>query len=481
MILSFSDEGFKKVLISFFLLVFASISLYRLGAFPTVLYDEPMYANTAYFFATHSKFFNSLTGYSGQEFFLYPGIVSVFLKGIPSTLYGFRKINLIFGLVSVFLFSNLCIKLLKSRAVIFGTVACFVFSNIVFIAHRIVRPESFALMFCMFTLFYGTSYLALLRDKDVFLLGLTMSLLSLVHPICVVFYISFIIPWFWILIKNKIFLKSLAPFVLGHLPTLILSLIYFKFWSIYSPQEWIDAVIGSGRIPGRSIFLGFFDNLVWVYKGYVMGTKRAFLVAIEFFVVAWGLTQFKRNHFVFFLSVVTLLYFVFSQLLFQPYLRPYYTLLIPSIVLLIGLFVDRARVKRPTFILVVFLYAGYSLLGNVYLFWMNRSNDDYDSLKKEVVKSLPSYENIFINSHYFWFWFKSDARYGHEFRGSTQSLENHDLYILNFESNPNSNVSGGSSRIPKLISWAGEYDVRKQRSLVKVTVSESYGRFEVWQ
>lgn len=483
MVIKISDESFKKYLISFFLLVFSIVSLYNLKLFPTVLYDEPMYANTAYSFSNNFKFFNYLTGYSGQEFFLYPGVVGPLLKFIPSTLYGFRKINILFGLVSVFLFSNLCIKTLKSRIVIVGTVASFVFSNIVFIAHRIVRPESLALMFCLFALFFATTYVGLLRHKHVFLLGLSLSLFSLIHPICIIFYLSFMVGWMFLLFKNRILARSLVPFILGHLPSALLVILYFRFWSIYAPVEWVGAVFGNDRIPGVSVLNGFFTNIAWIYEGYMMGAKRALLVGIECVVIGWGICQLRRNQFAFFLSLITLLYFSILLLVFQPLLRPYYTLLIPAVILLMGLFVDSLRIKCPRIVLLLFIYAGYSLSGNAFLLWMNRGNEDYSKLKKNLVSVLPPYDHLFVDRHYFWFWFKDEAQYGTDLLSKDNVPNGTSLYILNDNSEFNSRASnlGGVSRIPipesnfKKGNSTGEY------SLIETINSKSYGKFEVWR
>lgn len=421
-----NNNRFIAILYCVALSFFWGMSLFFLDRFPSILYDEPLYADTAYFFSEYGSLSNILGGYSGKQFFLYPFLLSFYMKITEPTLFSLRLFNLVIGSLTLGLFILITNRILKHRLIVVATVACFITSNILFVVHRIVRPEAMLVFFFVAALyFFLRDYGGKMNSKHIVYGGICLSFAMLSHPIGGIYFGLYCFYLIYLFTKKKgntgfLFFLSIIPL------SLIVSL-FFLFWSEKSFLETLQVLIFSERIPSKmSIIGGFFYNLKLFYIGYSLEFKRLFLIGLELLVIGWGIYRWKTKQLEGIFAPIALCVLIVGFIVFQPYLRPYYATFTVISILLLGLFFDNYYKNSKLTAVFLVAYALYSFMGNVYILYKSSDEKSSAEIKNKILNLIPVDANIVSANHYFWFWFKHQhTRYDRQIQ-----LTSSDDYVI---------------------------------------------------
>jgi hypothetical protein len=387
---------------------YALFYLFNLADSPPILYDEPLYADTANSFAKTGTFKNTLGGFSGQQLILFPMILGGVFKLTGTSLFWGRFLSFTLGFLSLLLFLK-CLKKFKLSAslhTLFGI--GFIVSNTCLVSFRIIRPESLVLFLILSLI---TVLLHLNKKSNWFYssVGFISGALTLTHVIGFLAALGVVVFIFLESIKQKKF-KTIGYFFLGGLPFLCLfygNLIY-QYGSIVA---FLDFLHESEKFSSSDGYLGLFlsNFTVPFIEGYVMGAKRLYIVSIECFCM---LLAFKLKHPLSkYLGSMTLSLSFFGFFLINAFLRPYF-IFIPILTLLILCCWLKETKKKTLVKIILIFYILNQALGSSYFLMKHRNNTISSLFKNNHIFESNQYPIISYNE--FWFlspdskWFYRD-------------------------------------------------------------------------
>jgi len=385
------------------------LQLFKLDSIPSILYDEALYADTAFQFLNSGKFQNNLGGFSGQQFFLYPFLLSVFYKIFGVSLWVGRFFSWCCYLGSFIVFDQI-LKCICTQNVIRGVgLLLFLSSNLPMISSRIIRPESLLIFLLLLSVYIVLRY----PKRSLFQalgLGVLFGLLCLTHLIGALALSFFVFVTLLDAVKAKdysyliVFLSVLSVFFAAFILNLL------SFYGSFT--VFLTELSSTGKLGGDSIAGTFVENVSLFVTGYSMGIKRALIVFVEIACVIWvavnGPSLFRR------FSVSLLCFLMFGLIGINLFLRPYYGLF--AIFALLALVIvlnktytkDKFSFQRLMISGLVMVFFLNSLLGSVYFAFRHKGNpplSDFNFLLESVNPSYPilSVRQLwFLNPHLNW-------------------------------------------------------------------------------
>ncbi len=398
----------KRIFIGISIL-FILIYLPFLDKIPLIAMDEPAYAQTAYMFAQGKGMINTIWVGSGQEFFLYPLLLSGFYTLFGCSLWTIRFLSLVCGLLALGGFLTLCRQFkLSSFYQIFASVF-FISCNVHFIIFRSGRPESLVLALTLWSMVALMVFLDTKKQWPGFVSGCLSGLAVLAHPIGI-FWLFFSGVW---MLSNrlKMSLKSgITTTALlcgaGLLTVMLWSVIYLQSHTV---SHLINVVLH--RSSTESLMINtFLANINRLYLGYSLGLKRLPLVIFELFFLGTGALFLKGKSR--YLALFGLFYLGLGCLVLAPFLIRYMAL-IPFISILSALIISEqtsSSLKKYAIYAAVFGYIGYSIAGQAVVTLKQKNNPDYSFVETFVSASLPKDARVLVPIQ-LWFAVKDRTMY----------------------------------------------------------------------
>jgi len=277
-----------------------------------IMADESWYSNPAYNFSQGNGLINTNVGSGGNLNFAFP-----IIQGILFTLFGYSIFMARFASVLAGLFSILVLfKLLKhlkvpNRAIIFSLFALIAIP-VYHSVFRYARPESWAILFVLLSLFFFIKHMQTLSNKCILLAGIFCGLGFLTHPFTLS--VSFAIGL--ILIIQFVKKKRIIPLVAFSIP-LIVSYAIFHLNSIYL-IGYTKPYRGFGRI--NTLDTHYWDriglNLKVIFNSYIMDKNIIFFAPLVLLLLI-GLFSMKKNRLAFQSSLLGCLVFCISLVFFS--------------------------------------------------------------------------------------------------------------------------------------------------------------------
>jgi len=140
---------------------------------PSVIVDEPWYANVAYNFANGRGIVNTNPGSGGGTgVFLYTLLMGLFFKIFGTSLFTARLFSVVGGLLGLFGLVCILVEVKAREKIIFFCILFYIFSNVNYIIFRSVRPEGWSLTFIILGLYFLISGINSGNDFKWFFFGL---------------------------------------------------------------------------------------------------------------------------------------------------------------------------------------------------------------------------------------------------------------------------------------------------------------------
>jgi hypothetical protein len=391
--------------ILFLSVIFGIIYLPFLDKIPLVSMDEPAYAHTAYMFATGKGLVSTIWVGSGQEFFLYPFLLSFFYKIAGCSLWSIRFFSLCCGILACVGLVKLCKGLSFSFRYTVCAVLLFISSNTYFIIFRSGRPESLVTALVIWSQVHWIKWREEKSFLPLFCAALLAALATLAHPI----------GGFWLLwvLGAEIFVKD-TPIVkrigiIGSACSLVGLLWVMIYTQSHSLGHFLSALSNRSTLGLTLSDVGL-SNLKRLYLGYSLGLKRLFIVLFEVGILGissvCGPSYCKR------LARYALFFLVASVLLLYPFLVRYMAL-VPYICIVCALgIINTLTSKSLKRILVacLIIYGSMQTAGNVYMVVRQLKNPSYKDIQSWVAsKTTP--QSVYLVPIQLWFTVKDSPVY----------------------------------------------------------------------
>jgi len=364
-----------------------------------VLYDEPLYAKTAYQFFLKGSVNSNFPAFGGKEFFLYPLLLSFWNHFFTVSLFNFRLFSAFMGGLTVFFIMDIARKLRLSltRQLLLGF---FVFiANTSFVGFRIIRPEALSSFIYVLVVWQLISVLQKESFSRLLILGFFSALLGITHLVASIF--SFFILFFLVFyLKNK---KNILGIFLGIAPIFIIFCIHFFIFLNFNLSSLIFFLTHSSKFSFHSNLSSVLEyNWNVFFSKYCLEWKRVIIVFIEFFIVFISIFYHKKHPLLLILSLSSLAYLIIGNAILL-FLRPYYMLwFLNTLVLISVLFSLDIHLAFLKFLLVSLIFIHTA--GDVLFLYMNRHNTSFSDIKLY-------FSNVFFKSDFIFspseFWFLS--------------------------------------------------------------------------
>jgi len=401
-------------------LVFQLLFLTRL---PDVMEDEPWYASTAYNFSQGHWFTNTNVGHQGGDYF----VVYTFLLGIGIKLFGCtllvtRMVSVVGGVLALIGLIQV-LKLLKvsNRAAIL-TLLFFIFSNVLFVIYRTARPDGWILTFGIWAIFYFLKFHGGERNKHLILGGVFATLSFLAHPNGILFLVNgglFILIY---AIRKKSYIKLLY---FGMTAILIMAAHFLI--SLSNPNialsEFFDQLLGRNAISNDGSTS--LESFVAFYNSYTLGIKRLYILLFEIGMICLGILMIKRNSLIGFLSLLGLMNFILSMLLFSPYSSRHFGEIFIYSFLVFPLILDSVKVKKLSYLFLSLgiIYLINSFAGDGYLIYGKYKNTPYSTIESFIEETVPE-NSVVVSSLHLWYPLKNSQIYSEYTRFHYRPHEN---------------------------------------------------------
>ena len=297
-----------------------------------------------------------------------PPLLFIIYAIFNSNQFSLRLLSLVFGLISIFIFYFISIKLFlnnKNASIISTTIFAILFGTIIF-EGNIANAENFMLLPILIgalLIISSESYKKGTYVKTYFLAGLLISVAFLTKIVAIFDLLAFTL---FILIhpnqnlKNKI--SKLLPLILGFSIPFLLTLIYFLFTNNF--KDFLDALLfGNIGYVGK-------ENQFLIPQGLLIFKTVLLLMFVIF--IYWKRRKIHPN------LIFILLWFSFS--LFSAFFshRPYthyLLMLLPSLSLMIGAVFsfkkERIFLVIAIFLTIITLSESFIIKTNIRDYYMN--------------------------------------------------------------------------------------------------------------
>ncbi len=274
--------------------------------------DEAWYSNPAYNFSQGYWIHNTNVGSGGDTNFIFP-----FVQGILFAVFGYSIFIARFASVLAGLFSIVVLfKLLKQLKIpnnaaifsVFALIAIPVYHSV----FRYARPEAWAILFVLLSLFFFTKYIYSFSLKSILLAGIFCGLGFLTHPFTLS--VSFAIGL--ILFIHSLKKKRVIPLIVFTIPVIISLSIFFINYVLllgYSKPLIVFERVNTIKIGYLTRIL---INLEIIFSSYIMDKNIIFFVPL-LFLLLFGLFVKKTNNLAFYSSLMGSLVFCIGLLFFS--------------------------------------------------------------------------------------------------------------------------------------------------------------------
>jgi hypothetical protein len=334
--------------------------------------DEAWYSNPAYNFSQGQGIHNTNVGSGGDMNFVFP-----FIQGILFAIFGYsiflaRFASVLAGLFSIVVLYKILKQLeLPNKAAVFGLIALIVIP-VYHSIFRYARPESWAILFVLFSLLFFIKYIYTFSNKNILYTGIFCALGFLTHPFTLSVLLAIGLMLFIHSLKNK----RIIPLIIFTIPVII-SIAIFILNSIYL-LDGTKLYTGFGRV--NTIDAGYLNrignNLKVIFSHYFMHKHAIYFIPLILLLLL-GLFLKKKNRLVFYSSLMGSLVFCISIILFKNDVLE--KLMFYVLVFSILNFALLINTKISKYILIAI---------SAYLILMLFANIYYDIKKYEPVNSL---------------------------------------------------------------------------------------------
>jgi hypothetical protein len=499
--IAFKEKKEKKVIflmlgLSLLYLIFQLLFLDKI---PSIMVDEPWYANVGYNFSIGEGLVNTNPGSgTGTGVFLYPLLLGIFFKGVGTSLYTARLFSVIGGLLGLIGLIQILSEFDLRPKVVLLCGLFYVFSNVIYIVFRSVRPDGWILTFVL----WGGYFLltALKKDKDFlfFIAGLFISASFLCHPNGALYIFFFGV----ITLASAWRSRSLRRVVYYLSGVLFIFIAFFvdrvyvhKQEAFYFVDRWLARTSVGGDEESR-VSISMVQNIATFFKTYLVGIKRLFILFFELGVLGVGLLCF-RNKALFVTSLVGFCYFVLAIVFLKPFAARHFGEILLFSIITYGLLLRSFEDKRKlyfTFIIFGMLYLLNNMAGDIYLVDSNYDNTAYGVVDKEIDKIVPDGASVLTLMH-FWFPLKNNENYNSYTRWRKTNYKNIDelldsgdleyVVISNYLTRgltPTSARKSNLKMIDKQMYYyekVHNYAINKGK-LISALETNNYGQIEIW-
>ena len=222
-----------------------------------------------------------------------------------------------------------------------------------------------------------------------------------------------------------------------------------------------------------------------------MGFKRIFIFLFEIFVIYFALKKSNSNYLIKILNVGFLLFIFVSFMSINVFLRPYFITTVPIILIDIAYLINTANNSKKFFVFLFALYLTNQMLGNIYIYKMNRANIEFRAITREFINKIP--EDALVGGDLIcWFirpsldWVTSE-KINQDFK-NTNKLQNSYIYWFNL---PYPAYLRSSLSKKKSVFLSKETNINKRLSPSKNSFKEmqlihtfenpNYSEIELWK
>ena len=499
-----STDRFRERNIIFLMICFSvlylSFQLLFLDKIPSVMVDEPWYANVGYNFSIGNGQVNTNPGSGvGTGVFLYTLLMGVFFKGVGTTLFTARLFSVVGGLLGLIGLVCILAELKVRQRVISFCCMLYIFSNVTYVIFRSVRPEGWILTFVIWGGFFLLTAVRSGKEVKFFLAGLFVSASFLCHPNGALYIFLFGIITLvhsWQCKKPR----YLMYYLLGCsivFACFCVNRVYVRKLELFSfVDKWLSRTsLGQDKVSPASVSIG--QNFFVFFENYTLGIKRIYIFIFEIVILVVGLFHYKKRA-IFITSLLGLCYFLLAIVFLKPFVtRHFGEIIIFSIVsygLLLQLYENR-RIAYIFFCIIGGIYFVNNIAGDAYLIGKNYNKTSYSLVERKIDEIVPDQTKVLTLMH-FWFPLKNNDNYNSytrwrkkDYSSLDELLDSGDLdyvVISNYLTKGVTPTSGRKTKNKTISKYTKHYDkahsyASANGSLIETVKSQNYGNIEIWQ
>jgi hypothetical protein len=277
-------------------------------------------------------------------------------------------------------------------------------SNVFFVLFRRLRPESLLIVLSVWALYFLIRYWKRRELGSIFVATVLMSLGLFSHPNGLLLILTSGV----VLCFDRSRFRVIGMMILAGLFSIFL---YAWMWHMMQGTSLVACVqemMSTDRTSLHgSLIQTFWTNVTSFVPAYTLGVKRAYLLMVEMGLLIAGVFFYKKDRVLFALSVMGCLYLGIGFLIFSPFFRAGFSIILIFSFLVMGMFLD--RLPRVMGVLVV-LYALNTLAGDVVFVRQNMCNTSYQKVASQIEAMVPPGATVLTHLQ-FWFPLKNTHFY----------------------------------------------------------------------
>ena len=478
----------KYVIVVLFLFFISNLN--GLSSIPRVMIDEPLYSYTALKFLKTGSFYHDFFAFSGKEFCLYPFFLSLIYSIFGVSFEVGRLFSFFCGLISFLFLYLFCNENKYNDKLTAGVLSIFLCSNILFVVYRIIRPE--ALLSLGFTglIFFLNNYLnnkgKFVKAKILYGLGISLGILFSTHLIGALLCIN-IVFYFLIFLRKELTINHIFKIFIGSLPFFLL--LGYNFFDQVLNHDLLNMISSTDKFQFSFETLSINIKTVLI-NNYIMGIKRIYIFIFELFIVIIALVKSKPKSLIKILNLSVISFMIISFASINVFLRPYFLLIIPTIIVDLGFIFRNIKASRRLISFLFFIYLLNQLAGNIFIYKININNQSLKEINSQFV-NLPD-DSQYGGDVVFWFlkpsldWLLADNidNYSEEQRkinSGKKILWFHLPYPAHLRSSLSKEKSvflSKETNIDKKVSLPN--NIFKESSLITSFVNPNYSEIQLW-
>ena len=388
--------------------------------------DEPWYSSTSYNFTIGEGLQEKAAGSgAGEYLFVYTLLMGVFFKIFGTSLFAARLFSVIGGLLGMYGFIYILKEFKIKKIFILFTSLLYIFSNVNYIIFRTVRPEGWVVTFVIWGFYFLIKAIKYNKGLDYFFSGLLISGSFLCHPNTALYVFLFGVLSLALSIKKRK-LTFFANYLLGCFVILAILFFYIIFFKRQNLISLFDSWLGRTSVISTNIFVAAWNYLIYFVKIYTLGIKRSFIFIFEIGVLMLGLFYYKKDKYIFFLSLLGLSYFVLAIVFLKPFSTRHFGEILIFSFISFSLILQHFKVKRQKlFILIGAFYLLNNIAGNLYVIKRDYKKTPYSYIEKRIDEIVPDNTKV-VTLLNFWFPLKNNDNYNSYTRWDRKNYKNLD-------------------------------------------------------
>ena len=452
--------------------------------------DEPLYSYTALKFLKTGSFYHDFFAFSGKEFCLYPFLLSLIYSIFGLSFEVGRLFSLFCGLIS-FLFLFLYCKDNKyNDKLTAGILSIFLCSNILFVVYRIIRPEALISLGLTGLIFFINNYLInnkkFVKAYILYGIGASLGILFSTHLIGALLSLN-IVFYFLIFLREKLSINNIFKIIIGFSPFILL--LGYNFFNQVLYHDLLNMIASNEKFQFSLETLSINIKTV-LMNNYIMGIKRIYIFIFEFTIIIISLIKAKPGSLIKILNLSTLSIMIISFASINVFLRPYFIMLVPTVIIDLGFIFRNVKVSKRLIYFLFSLYLLNQLAGNIYIYKINMQNLTLKEINNKFVNL--SDDTQYGGDVVFWFlkpslnWLLADNinNYSEEIRkinSGKKVLWFHLPYPAHMRSSLSREKSvflSKETNIEKKVSLPS--NIFKESSLITSFFNPNYSEIELW-